>query len=128
MEVGPVMANESSSQVKAEAGHRAPPLADDEVGRWLLPVGTVARLATYALIFCALWQFRPSDISDVPLGSLTISQISTTMIWIAVGLTLVKALLTPAGDETARQGWGVLGLVMIGALAIAAVFWAGAIR
>lgn len=123
------MAYEPSSHMQAgPRGQGAAPLHDDEVTRWLRPLGAVARVATYALIFLVLWRFRPDDISHVPLAALTLAQIAKTLAWIAAALLSGHALLNPTRDEAVLKGWGVFGLVLTGVLAIAAVFWAGAIR
>ena len=83
--------------------------------KWLRPIGFVARLMVYAALFITLYIFRPDDISDVPLAKLTISIIFKTVIWAAVGIWLIKALFNPTEEQEAKDRWGNLGLLMIGA-------------
>ena len=81
--------------------------------KWLRPIGFVARLLVYAVIFIALWVFKPDDITTVPLAGLTIADIVKTLLWVGVTIWLIKALFNPSEEETARDGWGGLGLLII---------------
>lgn len=118
---------ENDSPPETEAGRkRRQPSAGDEASRWLLPIGAVARLAAYAGLFFALWHFRPGDISHLPFAAASIPAFAKAMVWMAAGFLLTEQLIKPSRDEAVRRGWGVLGLLMIGVLAIAAIFWTGA--
>jgi hypothetical protein len=89
--------------------------AKEKENKWLRPIGFVARLLAYALIFIAAWIFKPDDITSVPLAKLTIADILKTLVWVGVIILLIRALFNPSDEEIARDGWGGLGLVLIAA-------------
>jgi hypothetical protein len=95
--------------------------AKEKENRWLRPIGFVARLIVYAVIFLALWIFKPDDITSVPLASLTIADIAKTLLWAGAILLLIRALFNPSEEDAARDGWGGLGLVMIAACALGGI-------
>jgi hypothetical protein len=100
--------------------------AKEKENRWLRPIGFVARLIVYAVIFPVLWIFKPDDISSVPLVTLTIADVAKTLLWAGAILLLIRALFNPSEEDAARDGWGGLGLVMIAACVlggIALIVW-----
>jgi hypothetical protein len=74
--------------------------------KWLRPIGFVARLLAYALIFIAAWVFKPDDISSMPLATLTIADILKSLVWFGVIIWLIRALFNPSDEEAARDGTG----------------------
>jgi hypothetical protein len=95
--------------------------AKEKENKWLRPIGFVARLLVYALIFTALWVFKPDDISSVPLSKLTIADIVKTLFWAGAILWLIRALFNPSDEEAARDGWGGLGLLIIAACVLGGI-------
>lgn len=89
----------------------------------LRPIGFFSRLMTYALLFLLLYIWAPKDISNTPLATLTLSDIMGTVAFIAFGILLVRALFNPSEDDQVRDAWGWLGVVMLGGVAIAAVYF-----
>jgi len=57
------------------------------------PIGFFGRLATYALLFLALYiYFEPKDLSHTPLASLTFPDISSNLAYVAFSFLLGCAL------------------------------------
>src|SRR6267142_4467753 len=116
------MANDPFAEMESELSrHQRAVAAKEKENKWLRPIGFVARLITYGLLFLVLWVFKPDDISSVPLARLTLADIMKTVAWIAVLLLLGKALFNPSDEDVARDGWGGLGILMIVAVVVAFV-------
>jgi hypothetical protein len=95
--------------------------AKEKENKWLRPIGFVARLLVYALLFTTAWIFKPDDIISVPLATLTIVDILKTLVWVGVIIWLIRALVNPSEEEIARDGWGALGLVIIAACVLGGI-------
>jgi hypothetical protein len=65
---------------------------------WLRQIGFVSRIAVYACLFGALFIFRPEGASDVttkPIAQLAIGDIMAAVVWVIIGLLLIRALFKP---------------------------------
>jgi hypothetical protein len=107
---------------RANQTARARAKGDEKTRRWLRPFGVFGRLVTYGALFLALYIFSPKDISNAPLGSLTLSDIVGTVGFILIGLFLIKALFEPSENDEVKDAWGWLGVLTLG-LAISALFY-----
>lgn len=87
--------------------------------RWLRPLGFVTRLHTYAALFLTLYLWAPKDISSTPLGSLTLSDIAGTVIFIGIGIVLIRALFEPSDDDGVKDAWGWFGVVLLSLFVVA---------
>jgi hypothetical protein len=92
--------------------------------RWLRPIGFVSRLLTYAALFLLLYIWAPKDISNTPLGSLTLSEISGTVFFVATALVLGRSLFSPSQDEETKDLWGWWGVIILGGVGLLAVYLA----
>jgi len=106
-------------------GHAAQIRAAEEakVRPWLRPIGFFSRLMTYAVLFLLLYIWAPKDISKTPLATLTLSDIMGTVAFVAFGILLVRALFNPSEDDQIKDAWGWLGVVILGGVAIGAVYF-----
>jgi hypothetical protein len=106
-------------------GHAAQIGAAEEtkVRPWLRPIGFFSRLMTYAALFLLLYIWAPKDISKTPLATLTLSDIMGTVAFVAFGILLVRALFDPSDDDRVRDAWGWLGIVILGGVAVGAVYF-----
>jgi hypothetical protein len=84
-------------------------------------LGFVTRLLVYAALFFALYIFAPDDILDVPLATLTLSKIGRTVVWVVIGLVLIRWLFEPSEDDNIREAWGWLGVVLVAAVVVGSV-------
>jgi len=87
--------------------------------RRLRPIGFVTRLLTYAALFFTLYLWAPKDISSTPLGSLTLSDIAGTAIFIGIGIVLIRALFEPSDDDKVKDAWGWFGVVLLSLFVVA---------
>jgi len=92
--------------------------------RWLRPIGFVSRLLTYAALFLLLYIWAPKDISNTPLGSLMLSEISGTVFFVAIALVLGRSLFSPSQDEETKDLWGWWGVIILGGVGLLAVYLA----
>ena len=60
-----------------------------------------------------LYIFAPKNISNTPLGTLTLSDILATVLFIAIGIALLRALFNPSESEQIKEAWDWLGVVMV---------------
>lgn len=95
---------------------------DAKIRPWLRPIGFCARLLTYATLFLLLYMWAPSDISNTPLGALTLSDIVKTAAFIGFGIVLVRALFRPSEDDGIRDAWGWFGVLLVCAIGIVVVY------
>jgi hypothetical protein len=98
---------------------------------WLRPIGVFGRLVTYAVLFLLLYVYWPSDITQKPFASLTLSDIGGQVAAVSIGFLLIRALLDPSGADVIKDAWGWVGVLIV-ALAVLAVFydawgWEGAL-
>jgi hypothetical protein len=93
---------------------------------WLRQIGFVGRIAVYACLFGALFIFRPQGASDVttkPVAQLAIGDIMAAVVWVIIGLLLLRALFKPNPRPDYQEAWGRLSVVLIiGALVLGALF------
>lgn len=107
-------------QIEALAGaDRIEEAQAEKRRRWLRPLGFVTRLFTYATLFLVLYLWAPKDISGTPLGSLTLSDIAGTAIFIGIGIVLIRALFEPSDDDKVKDAWGWFGVVLLSSLTVA---------
>lgn len=90
---------------------------------WLRPVGFVTRLLTYAALFLMLYLWAPKDISNTPLGTLTLSDITGTAIFLGIGIVLVRALFNPSDDEQVKDAWGWFGVLVLCLVGLGTIFF-----
>ena len=95
---------------------------------WLRPIGIFGRLLTYAALFWLLYTWAPKDISHTPLATLTLYDIGGTIIFAVIGIMLVRALFDPSDDDQIKNAWGWFGVVVLGVVAIGALFLLYAVR
>lgn len=95
---------------------------DVENRRWLRPIGFVTRLLSYAALFVLLYIWAPKDISKTPLGTLTLSDIVGTVVFVGIGIVLVRALFNPSDDDQVKDAWGWFGVVLLGVVGIGALY------
>jgi hypothetical protein len=65
---------------------------------WLRQIGFVGRIAMCACLLGALFIFRPEGASDVttkPIAQLAIGDIMAAVVWVIIGLLLLRALFKP---------------------------------
>lgn len=105
----------------AEVG-RIKAAEDGKNRRWLRPIGFFARLLAYAALFLLLYIWAPKDISNTPLGALTLSDIAGTIVFIAIGVVLVRALFTPSEDDGIRDAWGWFGVLLLCAVGLGTLY------
>jgi len=92
---------------------------------WLRKIGFVGRIFVYACLFVALFIFRPEGLSEVttkPLAQLAIGNIIAGVVWVIFGLLLLNALLKPNPRPDFQEAWGVVSVIVLGALVLGAVF------
>jgi hypothetical protein len=93
---------------------------------WLRQIGFVGRIAMYACLLGALFIFRPEGASDVttkPIAQLAIGDIMAAVVWVIIGLLLLRALFKPNPRPDYQEAWGLLSVVLIiGALVLGALF------
>jgi hypothetical protein len=97
-------------------------LSRAEIQRWLRPIGFLGRLVTYAAMFWALYVNAPKDISNTPLGSLTFSEIFSTVVFMGIAGSLVRALFTPSQHEATKDLWGWWSITILACVVILALY------
>src|SRR4051812_11115527 len=103
---------------KAIAQARPKGTAQSKERKFLRPLGFLARLLTYGLLFVVWWNFAPKDISNIPFAALTLSMVLSTVLWIAIGFYLVKWLFKPSQEIAALDAWNAVGLLLAVAAAL----------
>ncbi len=84
------------------------------INEFLQPVGFVARLTVYAVLFGLLYLYSPEkDILKKPLAGLTLEDIFGRVLWIAIVLFLIRALFDPVQETGIKDAWNKLGLFMM---------------
>jgi hypothetical protein len=66
------------------------------------------------VIFWVLYAWAPKDISGTPLGTLTLSDLISTAIFIAAVVFSVRALFSPIDNDDVKNAWGWFGIVILG--------------
>jgi len=90
--------------------------------RWLRLIGFLTRLLTYAALFSLLYVWAPKDISNAPLGTLTLSDIAGVIIFVGIGIVLFRALFNPSDNDEIKDAWGWLGVVLLPAVGVGAPY------
>lgn len=92
--------------------------AGKQSDRWLDLIGIASRILIYACFIGLMYLFKPDDISNKPIGNLTISDLFNGFVWGGIVLGLVCLLLSPSGNPSIRKTWGGLGVVLIASITI----------
>jgi cytochrome c biogenesis protein CcdA len=78
---------------------------------WLRPIGFVARLFVYALLFGLLFIFMPESIREgwittKPFAALTLGDVLSALVWTLIGFKILHSLFHPNPRPDFRESWG----------------------
>jgi uncharacterized membrane protein YgdD (TMEM256/DUF423 family) len=84
-------------------------------------LGFIARIVVYGVILLILYIKWPENKWDRPIGTLSIDNTITPIIFVVAVIFFIRALFSPADDDSIREAWGWVGVVLI----VGAVLFAG---